>query len=114
MKECICDNCGMSFTVEKFDTYQDLLKGGHKVEVISFTCPKCDERYIVTVRDEKSAQLRDEYQAAQAKYRGSYDPADKDKMRIAKNEMNYAKRSLMNYMSQLKKKYIKELRRRGE
>lgn len=114
MKNCICDNCGMNFTIEKFDTYHDTLNNGHKVEVVSFTCPKCDEQYIITVRDEHSAQLRDEYQAAQSKYRGSYDPNNEDNMRVAKNEMNYAKRSLMNYMRQLKKKYIKELRKRGK
>lgn len=113
MKECICDNCGMNFTVEKFDSNRETMKDGHAVEVVSFTCPKCDERYIISVRDEESARLRDAYQAAQEQYRNSYDPKQEDSMRKAKNEMNYRKRALMNYMRQLKKKYLKELRKRG-
>lgn len=114
MRECVCNECGMEFTVDKFDTTKEQLKDGHPIEVVSFTCPKCDERYIVAVRDEESAHLRNSMQKAQEKYSKSYDPEDPDKMRKAKNEVRYRKSALMSYMNKLKKRYLKELRRRGQ
>lgn len=114
MRECVCNECGMEFTVDKLDTTKETLKDGKEVEVVSFTCPKCDERYVVTVRDAESARLRDEFQKAQDVYRRSYDPKDENKMRKAKNDVGYRKRALMNYMNKLKKKYLKELRKRGQ
>lgn len=112
MRECICNACGMEFTIGKFDITKDTL-GSNPVEVVSFTCPKCDEKYIVSVRDQESARLRDEFQRAQEAYRKSYDSKDENKMRKAKNETSYRKKALMNYMRSLKKKYLKELKKRG-
>ena len=61
MRECVCDNCGMEFEVERLDVTNETLKD-EPVEVVSFTCPKCDERYIIAVRDDHSAQLQKEFQ----------------------------------------------------
>lgn len=113
MKECICNACGMEFTIEKLDVTEDTLKG-NPVEVVSFTCPKCDERYVISVRDRESAKLREELQRAREAYRESYDPKDGDRIRRTKNEVSYRKKALMNYMGSLKKKYLKELRKRGK
>lgn len=114
MRECVCDECGMEFTVDRLDTDKEVMKDGHDVEVISFTCPKCDERFIVAVRDEESARLRDKLQAAQEEYRKSYDIKDDNKVRRLRNEVSYSKRALTTYMSKLKKRYLKELRKRGK
>lgn len=114
MRECVCNECGMEFTVDRLDTDKEVMKDGHDVEVISFTCPKCDERFIVAVRDEESARLRDKLQAAQEEYRKSYDVKDDNKVRRLRNEVSYSKRALTTYMSKLKKKYLKELRKRGK
>lgn len=114
MRECVCDECGMEFTIERLDIDKDTMKDGHEVEVISFTCPKCDEKFIVAVRDEESARLQDRLQSAQEKYRKSGDIKAEDKVRQLRNEMKYSKRSLATYMSKLKKKYLKELRKRGK
>lgn len=113
MRECTCNACEMEFTIEKLDVTEDTLRG-NSVEVVSFICPKCDERYIISVRDQESARLRDEFQKAQEAYRNSYDSNDENKVRRARNEVNYKKKSLMNYMGSLKKKYLKELRKRGK
>lgn len=113
MRECICNACGMEFTLEKLDVTEDTLKG-NPVEVVSFTCPKCDEMYVISVRDQESAKLRDELQRAREAYRKSYDSNDESKVRRARNEVSYKKKALMNYMSSLKKKYLKELRKRGK
>lgn len=113
MRECICNACGMEFTIEKLDVTEDTLKG-NLVEVVSFTCPKCDEMYVISVRDQESAKLRDELQRAREAYRKSYDSNDESKVRRARNEVSYKKKALMNYMSSLKKKYLKELRKRGK
>lgn len=114
MRECVCNECGMEFTVDRLDTDKEVMKDGRDVEVISFTCPKCDERFIVAVRDEESARLRDKLQAAQEEYRKSYDIKDDNKVRRLRNEVSYSKRALTTYMSKLKKKYLKELRKRGK
>lgn len=114
MRECVCNECGMEFTIDRLDTDKDVMKDGHEVEVISFTCPKCDERFVVAVRDEESARLRDKLQAAQEEHRKSYDSNDENKIRRLKNEVSYSKRALTIYMSKLKKKYLKELRKRGK
>lgn len=114
MRECVCNECGMEFTVDRLDIDKDTMKGGHEVEVISFTCPKCDERFIVAVRDDESARLQDRLQSAQEKYRKSGDIKDEDKVRQLRNEMKYSKRSLMVYTDKLKKRYLKELRKRGK
>lgn len=113
MRECTCGACGMEFTIDRLDVEKDTMKDGHPIEIISFTCPKCDEKYIVTVRDEESARLRDKLQAAQEAYRKSGDSHDENTIRKARNEVSYSKRALMIYMSKLKKKYLKELRKRG-
>lgn len=112
MRECVCDNCGMEFEVERLDVTKEMLKD-NPVEVVSFTCPKCDERFIIAVRDEHSAELQKELQAAKDAYKNSYDPKNEDSMRVAKREMDFRKRQLGSYMHKLKKKYLKELRKRG-
>lgn len=114
MRECVCNECGMEFTIERLDIDKDTMKDGHEVEVISFTCPKCDEKFIVTVRDEESARLQGKLQSVQEKYRKSGDTKDENKMRQLRNEVKYSKRSLAVYMDKLKKKYLKELRKRGK
>ena len=114
MRECVCDECGMEFTIERLDIDKDTMKDGHEVEVISFTCPKCDEKFIAAVRDEESARLQGKLQSAQEKYRKSGDTKDENKMRQLRNEVKYSKRSLAVYMDKLKKKYLKELRKRGK
>ena len=111
MRTCVCDACGMEFTLERLDVDKDQI-GNNLVEVISFTCPKCDERFIVAVRDKESAKLRDQLQKAQKSYEKSYGSGE-EAMRQAKKEVSFRKRQLTNYMSKLKKKYLKELRRRG-
>ena len=114
MRECVCNECGMEFTIERLDIDKDTMKDGHEVEVISFTCPKCDEKFVVAVRDEEFARLQGKLQLAQEKYRKSGDIKDEDKVRQLRNEMKYSKRSLATYMSKRKKKYLKELRKRGK
>lgn len=113
MRTCVCDNCGMEFEVEHLDVEKDTMKNGHEVEVISFTCPKCDEKFIIAVRDETSAQIQKELQDAKAKYYDSYDPAKDNTDRNAKRDMEFKKRQLGAYMHKLKKKYLKEMRKRG-
>lgn len=114
---CVCDSCGMEFEINRLDKESDTMKDGHEVEVLSFTCPKCDEKYVVTVRDSESARLQKEYQFAQESYRKSYnkeDPMNLEVSRVAKREMEFKKKVLGVYMSKLKKKCLKELRRRGQ
>lgn len=111
MRTCVCDNCGMEFEIERLDVEKDTMKNGHEVEVISFTCPKCDEKFIIAVRDTISAQIQKELQDAKAEYYGSYDPANTN--RNAKRDMEFKKRQLGAYMHKLKKKYLKEMRKRG-
>ena len=113
MRTCVRDNCGMEFEVEHLDVEKDTMKNGHEVEVISFTCPKCHEKYIIAVRDETSAQIQKELQDAKAKYYGSYDLAKDNTDRNAKRDMEFKKRQLGAYMHKLKKKYLKEMRKRG-
>lgn len=105
-KFCVCDQCGMEFEVEKFDKTKDVLRDGTEVKILSFTCPKCDERYIVSVIDEMSDELREKWKQAQRLYQETESHEDK-------REMVYYKKKMHVYASQLKKKYIKELRRRG-
>lgn len=114
MRECVCNECGMEFTIERLDIGKHTMKDGNEVEVISFTCPKCDEKFVVAVRDEESARLRDRLQSVQEKYRKSGDIKDENMVRQLRNEVQYSKRSLAVYMSKLKKKYLKELRKRGK
>ena len=114
MRECVCNECGMEFTIERLDIDKHTMKDGSEVEVISFTCPKCDEKFVVAVRDEESARLRDRLQSVQEKYRKSGDIKDENMVRQLRNEVQYSKRSLAVYMSKLKKKYLKELRKRGK
>ena len=87
MRECVCNECGMEFTIERLDIDKDTMKDGNEVEVISFTCPKCDEKFIVAVRDEESARLQGNLQSAQEKYRKSGDTKDENKMRQLRNEV---------------------------
>ena len=114
MRECVCNECGMEFTIERLDVDKHIMKDGNEVEVISFTCPKCDEKFVVAVRDEESARLRDRLQSVQEKYRKSGDIKDENMVRQLRNEVQYSKRSLAVYISKLKKKYLKELRKRGK
>lgn len=113
MRMCVCDSCGMEFEVEKFNVDKDTLGHDHLVEVVSFTCPKCDERYIVAVRDEESGKMQAQLKKAQKAYQKSYKADDEDNMRKARQEADFQKRKMQNYMRHLKKKYLKELRRRG-
>lgn len=114
MRECVCNECGMEFTIDRLDIDKHTMKDGNEVEVVSFTCPKCDEKFVVAVRDEESARLQGKLQSAQEKYKESCETKAENKMRQLRNEVKYSKRTLAIYMSKLKKKYLKELRKRGK
>ena len=113
MRECVCNNCGMEFEIEKLDLKKTTMKNGQEVEVLSFTCPKCDDEFVVTVRDKVSAVMQKEFQRAKQAYSESYDKNNEDAMRKARREMDFKKKQMLNYMDNLKKKYLKELRKRG-
>ena len=113
MRECICDSCGMEFQIEKLDLTKDSLNDGSEVEILSFTCPKCDEKYIVSVRDDYSGQLQKEVQAAKHAYHNSYDGEESDSEHQSRKDVEFKKKKLYAYMNKLKKKYLKELRKRG-
>ena len=113
MRACICNSCGMEFEIERLDLKKATMKDGKEVEILSFTCPKCDDEFIVSVRDGVSAVMQKEFQKAKQAYSQSYDEHDEDAMRKTKREMDFKKRQLINYMDGLKKKYLKELRKRG-
>lgn len=117
-KYCVCDSCGMEFKVGRFDKKQDLLKDGTEVTVLSFTCPKCDEEYIVQVMDEKSYRMKKELDGLHEKYRTSYDkkvPPEKqdDKIRLIRKDIDFKKKQLLKHTNFLKRKYLKELKHRG-
>lgn len=117
MRECICNNCGMEFTIQKLNKQSDTMKDGNDVEVLSFTCPKCDERYIVTVRDDYSGELQKELEYSQDRYRNGYDkhnPNNEERLAQAQREVKINKKRLYTYMNRLKKRYIKELKRREQ
>lgn len=105
-KTCFCNQCGMEFEIEKFDKVKDTLKDGTEVKVISFTCPKCDEQYIVSVVDEEADRIREEWKHAEQLYLESKSHEDK-------REMVFLKKKMHVYSNKLKKRYIKELKRRG-
>lgn len=117
MRKCTCNNCGLEFQVDRLDVSSCTMKDGHEVEVISFTCPKCDEQYIIAVRDEESGRMQKEIQKAKEAYRHSYKKGDSEsenKMRSTKKEVDFKKKQQAVYMRKLKKRYLKELRKRGQ
>lgn len=111
MRTCVCDNCGMTFDVRKLDKEVDCLQDGSTVTVLYFVCPKCDDKYVVSVMDKESFQLREDWKNAQESCRNISDP---NKARTARNEAEFRKRKLFKHTGLLKKMYLKELRRRGQ
>lgn len=110
VRKYYCDECGMEFIEPKFDKRKDAMKDGHEVDVMYFTCPKCDREYIVSVFDDESFILRKEYIQAMNNYRES---GDGEFVREARKEAEFKKKKLRVYTNKLKKKYLKELRKRG-
>ena len=116
MRSCVCDNCGMEFELESLDAAKETLLDGTPIEVISFTCPKCDEKYIVSVKDDIAVNMQRELKSARDLYRTSFDPNDpgnEEFMHKTKRNIEYMQKQLGVYKSKLKKKYLKELRKRG-
>lgn len=113
----VCDVCGMELNIEKFDEHTEEFKG-RTVKIKSFACPKCDEVYIVSVFDEESDRLRDEWKSvnkgfqAIKKMKGG---AEKDEqIRLLLKEKASRKRAMVSYNNRLKKSYIKEMKRHGK
>lgn len=115
-RECVCDACGMEFTVDKLDKTDETMKNGKEVTVLSFTCPKCDSRFVISVMDDESKKLRDELEKSRTAYANSYGGKNhegEEKERNARLDVEYHKRQLMLYMNRLKKSYLKEIKRSG-
>lgn len=113
-KTFICDVCGMEFSTKKLDEEKYTLKNGVEVEVLSFSCPKCDEKFIATVKDEESKKLRDELFAAQDEYKVRRRKDGENALRRLKSEIYYCRKSLTQHTKKLKKKYLKEVRKNGK
>lgn len=103
----------MAFRVKQLDNDIETMRDGNSVRVISFTCPKCDNRYIISVMDEKSKIIRDELEQARKEYSESYDENNPDSGRKERKLVDFKKRELMNYMQMLKRQYLKEKKRHG-
>ena len=113
----ICDVCGMELDIEKFDECTEEFKR-RTVKIKSFACPKCDEVYIVSVFDEESDRLRDEWKSVNKGFHvinKMEDGYEKDEqIRLLLKEKATKKRAMVNYNNKLKKSYIKEMKRHGK
>ena len=114
MSECVCDDCGMTFDIKMLQSEQSMLHG-ERITVLSFTCPKCNKKYIVSVLDGTTATLRSNWQKAQQRYQDliesstdySADPA----VRLARNETAFYRKRTLVHMNKLKKAYMRSLKR---
>lgn len=113
----VCDVCGMELNIEKFDYSQEEFKG-RVVKVQSFSCPKCDEVYIVAVFDKNSDELREQLRILNKEFdklKSMKDGEAKDeKIRLLLKDRASRKRAMVNYNNRLRKSYIKELKRHGK
>lgn len=112
-----CDNCGMDIRIKNFGIVETKLKG-NPVKVQSFSCPKCDEVYVVAVFDKESDRMRNELKSLQSDFKelaNMPQGAMKDeRARVLINEQKAKKRMMIAHNNRLKKAYIKELRRHGK
>lgn len=110
----VCDICGIEFSVKKFDREKYTMKNGAEVNVLSFSCPKCSEKYVANIKDKESKKLKDELIAVENEYKERLKYKDDgNALRRLKGEIFYCRKSLTQYTKKLKKKYLKEIRKYG-
>ena len=121
MREVICNKCGKSFEIEELDSTKEKGLRGETLEVRSFTCPDCGNRYIIMVSDSESQNLYEEVRDIQNKlktFRNRVDIIDPgvkaEQVRVLSNKLKSAKRKYLAYQSRLRLKYIKEQKRHGQ
>ena len=115
--EIICDECGMELNISKFDSEIVDFKG-NAVKVQSFSCPKCDHKFIISVFDKESERLRDEWEALDKDFTElrcmEPGPSKDERARVLIKERNRRKRAMVAHNNRLKQRCLKELRRHGQ
>lgn len=117
--EAVCENCGMELQFKQLDTKRTQMRDGTTVKTKSYTCPKCDEEYIVSVYDAESNQLRDACDKLERELKDirnmPWDSSNKqEQLQQCKKKLAECKSEMYYHDRQLKHKFLKELKRNGK
>ena len=107
-----CDYCKNDFEVDKVGQRNEDLEG-ERVTVIFLVCPHCNEEYIALVTDDKTLQMKKEWSKARETFNNCDLFEESQRKRKAWKEMEYYKKKVINYQDKLRKRYMKELKKRG-
>lgn len=109
-KEIVCDKCNEIFSINTVELQNANVKNenAERMEVIYFTCPACNEVYVVSIHDMKAKVLYRQYHNALEKIQKLNALGQRASSKTIK-ELDELKNNYLAYQFRLKNKYAKHL-----
>lgn len=112
IRKVTCDYCREDFEIGEVGQRSETLEG-KKLTIVFFTCPHCGKEYVASVTDSKILEMKEDLKRARETFSKCDLFRESQKRRKAWKDMEHYKKKIINYQDKLRKRYIKEMRRRG-
>lgn len=112
IEKATCDYCKEDFEIGEIGQRSEILEG-EKLTIIFFSCPHCGKEYVASVTDSKILEMREDLRRARETFNNCDLFEESQRKRKAWKDMKHYKKKIINYQDKLRKRYMKELKKRG-
>ena len=101
-----CDECKHEFSMDSVDIQEATMNlGGQALKLVYFTCPKCNEIYRITLKDERYEELKEDLERTKNRIRKNNGSRD-DEFARTLHEMVVRKHERMkNHLKRLNDRF---------
>lgn len=114
-KACECDKCKYTWVISEISE-DTVALGINLVKVVGFTCPRCHQFYLVTIKNDETEEIVRNLERCKTLGKSRFpthapEHEQQEYLRRVNKEVAYWQRKYKTAQSRLKKLYLKEVKR---
>lgn len=114
-KACECDKCKYTWVISEISE-NEMTLGVRPVKVIGFTCPRCQQFYLITIKSDETEEIVRNLERCKILGKSRFpvhssEQEQQEYLRKVNKEVEYWQRKYKTAQSRLKKLYLKEVKR---
>lgn len=101
-----CDKCEYEFSLNAVKIYEaGVVINGHEMLLVYFTCPKCNQIYRITLKDNRYVELQQDLEKMKKRIRKSHGGRNVEFARTLDSMVRTKVQRLKSYAKQLNEKF---------
>ena len=101
-----CDECKHEFSMSAVGIHEAIVElNGVPVNLVYFTCPKCNKHYRVSLADARYFELREDLEKTKKRIRRNHGSNNEEMHRMLNQMVNMKLERLRNHADKLNKKF---------